>query len=165
MPRQVLKAAGVVTSVAGLAVTIASLAVPWVTYRVSGTAVQGIPVSQSGSIAVFQIPNGTLYVLAALLLVGLVALAALGTGPTTTIALTAAPILGAATLLLVGFLASSVAASASKVIATGVAELSVTGEAAGGVPLGLLAGPLMATGAWLLAYCRREEAAPVESLP
>jgi hypothetical protein len=163
MPRRLFIVAGAVTAVAGLLTGIASLAVPWVTYQVTGSAVQNIPVSQRGSIAVFQVPGGTLYVLVLLLLVGLVALTLLGgTGQIPTAALTAAPVLGVLTLFMVGYLASGIGASASKVVATGIAQLTVTGEAAPGVYLGFVTGPLLAAGAWLVGYAKRR--APVPSV-
>jgi hypothetical protein len=155
MPRRLIIAAGAVVATAGLLAGIASLAVPWVNYQVRGSAVNGIPVAQRGGIAVFQVPGGTLYVLAVLLLVGVVALAALGTGQTSTVALTAAPVLGALTLIVVGYLATGIGATASKVVATGIAELTVTGESAPGVYLGLVTGPLLAAGAWLVGYAKR----------
>jgi hypothetical protein len=156
MPRRVLKSAGAIVAALGFAVAVASLAVPWATYHVRGTALGDTPVSDSGSVAVLAVPGGSLYVLAVLLLVGAVALAAFGPPATARIALTVAPILGAATLILTGWLANGIGAAAAQVLAKGFAQLAVTGEAAAGVVLGLLAGPLLAAGAYLIGLTRRD---------
>jgi hypothetical protein len=155
MPRRGLNVAGVVTTSVGFVVAVASLAVPWAEYHVQGTAVAGLPIDQGGSVAVFQVPGGSLYVLAVLLLVGVVALAAFGPPATAKVALTVAPILGAATLILTGWLANGIGAAAAQVLAKGFAQLAVTGEVAAGAFLGLLAGPLLAAGAYLIGLARR----------
>src|SRR3954451_20639418 len=108
MPRRVLRSTGAIVATLGFAVAVASLAVPWATYHVRGTAMGDMPVSDSGSVAVLAVPGGSLYVLAVLLLVGVVGLAVLGSGPTATVALTAAPILGALTLFLVVYLSTGI---------------------------------------------------------
>src|SRR3954451_13519929 len=100
MPRRVAKVAGAVVAILGFVVAVGSLAAPWATYRVRGTAVD-TPVSDSGDVSVLAVPGGDGYLLAVLVLIGLVALATGTGGGALTAVLTATPIAGALTLFLV----------------------------------------------------------------
>jgi hypothetical protein len=138
---------------AGLLAAVVSLAVPWGRYVISGSAAD-VPVRQDGPVAVYQLPYGTGYLVAIGLLAGLLAAAAFGTGRTPRAALTVAPVGGIVAALIVVAVAAHVAAASSDVVAHGVAQLHVTGESAGGVWIGLAAGPLLGFGTGLVAWAR-----------
>jgi hypothetical protein len=158
MSRRLLTMTGALLAGAGLAAAVASLAVPWGRYRVKGSALGGIPLSDDGPMAVFQVAGGNWYLLAIGVLAGLLAIAALGTGRAQQAALTIAPVTGILTVLIVLVVANNVASSAAGVGAVGLGELRMTGETAAGVPLGLLAGPLLGFGTGLVALARRRGA-------
>jgi hypothetical protein len=158
MPRRLLSASGALLAGAGLLAGIASLAVPWGRYRVRGSALDNVPVAQQGPIAVYQVPGGTWYLLAVGVLAALLALAAMGTDRTLNAALTAAPAAGILTALVVVVVANGIASSVGGAVAAGIARLQVTGETAEGVWLGLLAGPLLGSGAGMVALGRRRAA-------
>jgi hypothetical protein len=155
MPRAPLAVAGALFAALGLLAAIASLAVPWGRYRVRGSALGDLPVARQGPVAVYQISGGTWYLLAIGVLAGLLAVAAFGTARTAGVVLSVAPVTGILTALVVVTVANNVGARAAGVVADGVASLQVTGEAAGGVWVGLAAGPLLGFGAALLALSRR----------
>jgi hypothetical protein len=155
MPRVLLTASGALLAGLGLLAGIASLAVPWGRYRVRGSALNDLPVAQQGPIAVFQAPSGTWYLLAIGVLAGLLALAVFGTGRTTDVALSVAPVTGLLAALIVVTIANNIGAQAANTVAQGVASLKVTAEAAAGTWLGLVAGPLLGFGTGLLALSTR----------
>jgi hypothetical protein len=155
MPRALLTASGALLAGLGLLAGIASLAVPWGRYRVRGSALNDLPVAREGPIAVFQAPSGTWYLLAIGVLAGLLALVVFGSGRTTDVALSVAPVAGLLTALIVVTIANNIGGQAANTVAQGVASLKVTGEAAQGAWLGLAAGPLLGFGTGLLALSAR----------
>ncbi len=165
MPRRLVTGAGAVVASAGLAAAIASLGVPWATYRIRGTALNDLPVAKQGSVPVFSVPGGHWYLALILLLAGLLAVAAMGTGRAQAVPLTVAPVLGVVTLGVVGWLASGIASRSASIVATGIAQLNVAAETGAGLTLGLLAGPLLGVGAGLVAMGRRPAPRPSEEAP
>src|SRR5262249_49893038 len=137
---------------------IGSLGVPWARYDVHADAVGAGPVSDQGPVAVYQLPGGNWYLLGVGILVTLLALAASGTGRAVGAALTIGPVAGIITALVVVAVANQAAARTADVVAAGVAHLHVTGETAGGVWVGLAAGPLLGFGAGMIALARRRAA-------
>jgi hypothetical protein len=165
MPRAFLTATGALLAGLGLLAAIASLAVPWGRYRIRGTALNDLPVAREGPIAVFQAPSGTWYLLAIGVLAGLLALAVFGAGRTTEVALSVAPVAGILAALIVVTIANNIGAQAANTVAAGVASLRVTGEAAEGAWLGLVAGPLLGFGTGLLALSRRRATVAANAVP
>jgi hypothetical protein len=150
--------AGSVLSVAGLLVGLLSLALPWATYRVRGTALDTVPVAKDGTVAVFQVTGGAWYVLAVLVLGGLLAVAAFADGRARPVAAVAGATLGLLTSVLVAGVINQVLASSRGVIAAGFAELHVAAADGPGSRFGLVAGPLLGFGAALLALARKSAA-------
>ena len=150
--------AGTLLAGAGLVAAVTSLAVPWGRYRVSGSAYHGLPVGRDGPVPVFLVPGGSWYLAALGALALLLALAAFGTGRAPRVALTVAPVTGFVTALIVITLANGLAGRTSSVEAAGLAQIRVVGETAGGVWIGLVAGPLLGLGAGALALARTRAA-------
>ncbi|NJC68962.1 hypothetical protein HC031_04355 [Planosporangium thailandense] len=155
MPRPLFTVTGGLLGGAGLLTGIASLAVPWGRFRVSGALPVGTAVPVPAPLVVFQAPHGTWYLILLGLLAGLFAVAALDTGRGAHLALTVAPTAGIVTVLVVIWLANGIAGAAVGANAIGFAGLRVTGEAAYGVWIGMATGPLLGFGAGALALGRR----------
>jgi hypothetical protein len=154
MPRRLTAIAGALLAGAGLLAGVASLAVPWGRYQVHGTAYPGLPVGQDGPVPVFLVPGGSWYLAALGVLAALLAVAAFGTGRAPRLALTVAPVLGMLTAFLVIALANAVAGRTTSLEAAGLAKITVIGQTAGGIWIGLVAGPLLGFGAAALALSR-----------
>ncbi|SRR6266508_1245060 len=153
MARRVLAIVGAVLGVLGMAAGTAALAVPWARYRVRGTVVGAGGVAREGAWQVYQLDFGDLYLVALMVLAGLLGGATLGSGRTRTIAGVVAPILGLATAILVVVLVNR-ATVPHQVQAAGFATLTVDPRVAAGAGFGLAAAALLGFGAGLLAIGR-----------
>lgn len=165
MPRPLFTVTGGLLGGAGLLTGIASLAVPWGRFRVSGAPPEGASLPAPAPLPVFQAPHGTWYLLLLALLVGLFAVAALDTGRGLELALMVAPTAGIVTALVVIWLANGIAGTSAGANAIGLAHLQVTGETAYGVWIGLVAGPLLGFGTGALALGRRRPRTRPHAMP
>lgn len=159
MGRRVLVMIGAVLSVLGLLAGAAALALPWVRYRARGSVVGAGGLAQEGAWQVYQLDLGQVYVVALLVLAGLLALGGLGASTARRVTGITAPILGFAAALLVVHLVNRATAS-HEVEAAGFAHLKVDPRVAAGAGFGLAAAALLGFGAGLLAVGRTPDVAP-----
>jgi hypothetical protein len=153
MARRVLGMLGALLGVLGLLAGAASLAMPWARYRVRGNVLGAGGLARDGSWYVYQLDLGEIYVVALLLLLGLLAAGGLGASRARKVAGIVAPILG----LVAAMVAISLVNRATvphQVQATGFANLNVDPRAAAGAGFGLAATALLGFGAALLALGR-----------
>jgi len=161
MGRRVLAMVGAVLSALGLLAGTVALAVPWARYRIRGEVVGAGGVARDGAWQVYQLDLGQVYVLALLVLAGLLAAAALGGRTGRAVAGVGAPILGLVTALLVVYLVNR-ATTPQVVEAFGFTRFNVDPRAAGGAAFGLAAAALLGFGGGLLA-AGRAGTGPAES--
>lgn len=143
---------GVVLGVLGFIAALLSLMAPWATYRVT-VDVPGGPASdldQSGDVAVFQVVRGWWFVAALLVLLGLLALAATGTGLAARGAGAAAVVVGAATLVL-AFTAGDAVAGGATPSLPGIGAVDVRTSRGPGIWYGSAAAALLGLAAPLFA--------------
>jgi hypothetical protein len=153
MVRRVLATLGAVLGVLGLLAGAAALALPWARYRVRGNVFGAGGLARDGAWQVYQLDLGEVYVVALLLLAGLLAAGGLGGGRARTVTGIVAPILGLVTAMLVIYLVNR-ATVPHQVQAAGFANLNVDPRAAAGAGFGLAATALLGFGAGLLALGR-----------
>jgi hypothetical protein len=142
---------GTVLAVAGFAVALVSLALPWATFRVVADGPGDGDVDRSGGIAVFQLDQGPWYVAILLALLGLLVGAATARGRAARMAGTAAVLLAVAGMLLTGWLAEAVSAGSTATLPSVLGRVDLRTDAAPGSTYGLIAPPLLALGAALLS--------------
>jgi hypothetical protein len=156
--RRAFVIAGGVLSGLGLLAGAAALALPWARYRARGSVVGAGGLTRDGAWQVYQLDLGQVYVVALLVLAGLLAAGGLGAGTARKVSGIAAPILGFATALLVVYLVNR-ATAPHEIEAAGFAHLRVDPRVAAGAGFGMAAAALLGFGAGLLAVGRTPDAA------
>ena len=162
MIRKVTTWSGVGLAIAGFGLGLASLAVPWATYRVAprdgagadasgNSAAYESSLGLTGNLAVFQVDRGVWYVVALLAVLGLLLATAVTAGRTARGCAVAALVLSVAGMLAATSASNGMAAAAAADLATFLGPLRVDTTARAGATYGAVALPLLAIGAALLS--------------